>query len=482
MSKARSSAEIVAELIFDIMTFNPRINYWAPLSINRSFVEPIGKLAHTQEQLIYDLIDNINPLYAKGAYLDVAVRDRLLDGRHPGAKATGQVTFYRDDELDYDIIIPSGTQVVATIETPGAPDEYVLFETIEQGILVAGDVSCLVMVQAIDSGVEGNVVAHSISNIITPPAGIQYVDNPLNLTGGSAPETDEELLDRYIYAPRVTGRATPLLIKEHLESLEAVQEAQVYSSGLPPGYVECVVDTPYTTENVDAVTACIRQNLAGGISSRGVLAATIRGSNIVVGLDNAVVGRIWFECKEDVQSVVNISFTYKNEYGYTRSGSVSIPAGTREGTGVLATLEPGDYGSEILSIDYTGTQDFNVNIGLGDFNYLFVTPEPIYVSCMVPVYLTDTPETGLLENMKASVEAFLDGYKIGEHLYFSDLHDAYLHDYTDDNRRAFVGIDHLGQTITTGNGQTMFKDGDEISVQRDQRILAGQVNISDITP
>jgi len=242
------------------------------------------------------------------------------------------------------------------------------------------------------------------------------------------------------------------------------------------------VDTPYTTENIDAVTACIRQNLAGGISSRGVLAATIRGATISVGLDNAVAGNVWFECKKDVQSVVNISFTYKNSVGYTRSGSVSIPAGTREGTGVLATVEIGDYASEILSIDYTGTLDFNVNIGLGDFNYLFVTPEPIYVSCMVPVYLTDTPETGLLEKIQDSVKAFLDGFKIGEYLYFSDIHDAFLHDYTDTNRRAFVGIDHLGQTVTTGNGQTMFKDGDEISVQRDQRILAGQVNISDITP
>ena len=78
-----------------------------------------------------------------------------------------------------------------------------MFEVVEDTVVEGtpnekGFVSVNVLIQAVDGGKDGNVPADSIKLMAKPLAGIAYVSNPEQTSGGTPEESDEDLRERVI--------------------------------------------------------------------------------------------------------------------------------------------------------------------------------------------------------------------------------------------------------------------------------------------
>lgn len=124
-------------------------------------------------------------------------------GRQQPVKASGFVEFSVTSALTQDIIIASGTQVMApqtSVSIGGSIDEIqnVIFETTFQVTLTAGQLSVLAPVRAITAGSLSNVAANTVNswagNVVF---GIQEINNPAAISGGIDTEDDDELKIRF---------------------------------------------------------------------------------------------------------------------------------------------------------------------------------------------------------------------------------------------------------------------------------------------
>lgn len=125
-----------------------------------------------------------------GANLDDFVR---LFGysRFPAKRSTGMVLFERSTPAPETILIPLGTQ----LSTEGVAP--VVVQTTTPALLITGDTSIQVPVQAVIGGANGNVPANSIRRRLTTFDGITSFTNPSALSGGADAEDDEQLRERF---------------------------------------------------------------------------------------------------------------------------------------------------------------------------------------------------------------------------------------------------------------------------------------------
>src|SRR4051812_25579314 len=120
-------------------------------------------------------------------------------GRQLGTQATGFITFSRPTTSNYDIPIPSGTQVVAPAISLGTgATQDITFATTESVTLRAGDLQIVAPIQSLLTGVSGNVAANTITTFgRTPILGITAVINEIPTSGGLDAETDDEFKVRF---------------------------------------------------------------------------------------------------------------------------------------------------------------------------------------------------------------------------------------------------------------------------------------------
>lgn len=125
-----------------------------------------------------------------GADLDEFVR---LFGftRFPAKRATGMVTFERTSAATSDILIPINTQVTTEGATP------IVVQTTAPALLVIGQSTVDVPVQAAVGGTSGNVAANSLRFRVSPLTGISSFTNLSALTGGADAESDTQLRERW---------------------------------------------------------------------------------------------------------------------------------------------------------------------------------------------------------------------------------------------------------------------------------------------
>lgn len=111
--------------------------------------------------------------------------------RIPARRSTGNVTFERLVASDTSVFIPSGTQVTTTT-SPSA-----VFSTVVPSVLGPGEVSVSVPIQAVVGGEGGNVSVGAITRRISELPGINGLANQAATSGGTSPESDEQLRDRF---------------------------------------------------------------------------------------------------------------------------------------------------------------------------------------------------------------------------------------------------------------------------------------------
>lgn len=144
------------------------------------------------------------PQTATGEYLDMHAAQRGIT-RKSGTKAVGEVCFYIEKLLDYDVDIPEGI----ICSTSG--DDPVRFVTTEAVTIMSGRLATIAPVEAVRIGADGNVDAQEICLMVTPVAGVKMVMNDYRIENGSDDETDEQLrqriVDSFINIPNGTNKA-----------------------------------------------------------------------------------------------------------------------------------------------------------------------------------------------------------------------------------------------------------------------------------
>jgi hypothetical protein len=128
---------------------------------------------------------------------------------------------------------------------------------------------------------------------------------------------------------------------------------------------------------------------------------------------------------------------------------------------------------------------YDVLLGMGEARCLYNLPELISVNIAAKIRLTDTPEDGLVDAIKASLTDFANAYIIGENLEYSDaqrfLFNLFDPVATDGIGRPFIGIDELVEMILTAEGQVAAKNGDRITVEEDWKLQAGTISLEIVT-
>jgi len=173
---------------------NTPVTDWEDGSANRTFWEVVAKLAaeasYMQERLMNLFFADSEELV--DTYLDRRASERGIF-RKVGSISQGQITISRSTPAPFDITVTNGTTFSTT-------DGTVTVMTMNDVVLVKGQLSVTVSVNSIDIGSKGNLVANT-SLIQTGVAvmGIESISvcSP-GLTDGTDNETDDQLLARFL--------------------------------------------------------------------------------------------------------------------------------------------------------------------------------------------------------------------------------------------------------------------------------------------
>ena len=464
------------EIMWDWLEFmearDPRLRDTSVYTFNRVFAEGVAVQLWTFKELLKQKVLDSGVMTATGTALDAVVADRLPAGRHPGTYAEGIVKFSRDSVATYDILIPKGTRVAAI----GEGGEYRYYVTTDDTTIPIGERYGYAHAEAEEIGIAYNVGPAAINIMVSARAGVQGCTNDAPFTGGTDRESDDEFRARAIYTIWVPGRATIPLVTERLTAISGVREARAVTVEM--GDVLLVIDANVSL--VSEIEEVIYDNLAAGITAPGVLGAELRAPPAIHQFQVADCSGayVWARPREYIPDETVISFTYLTPGGASEIGSVTIPAGTPRGTAIKAGTQE-HLAAAVTSSTYAGFFDIDLFMGLGTYPYLWVQPELQEADVDLEIVLTSTAETDLLDNISASLEAALDDYKIGDQLEFADLVKWIYIDY--ETGRPFRGIDDVSVFTVECKGSTMTAFGDSVSIDSDERVVAGTIAVGETT-
>lgn len=472
--QVRTIEEIKEELKRHQMARHPYLRDYSPYSVLSTLNETFAIQAQYIEQRAKEAIEANSVLTATGLDLDRLVADRGIV-RQKGTHATGEVMFRSAGVALSDIVIPAGTVMSAT----GPDGSKIFFETLEDGIMAAGDTSVTVQAHAVNPGSQGNVPELSINVMTSYVPGVASVDNPSPFTGGTDEESDEDLRLRYIYATEILGRATKQILEQRVKDLETVRECRSFQR--IPGAIEFVVDTEKgTTKDMDVVN-CIEENLALGIVSQGKVVATINNGVITPEIGVVYAGKLFVRVEDDIISDGDsLSIIYTNTADTEdRVATVTIPAGATKGDTFEMSMQDNDFARVVTGCLYQGDKNYTILAGLGNYPYLYILPRKVTVSVIIKIKPTDTPDPELRNKIQESVRAYLDDFRIGVDLEFSDLLEYIYTDYrtADTTRDRFVGIDQIVSVMISGKNQTIYAFGQVIDIDDDERIDPGTITV-----
>ena len=462
--------EILEDIQDDIVAINPDICDFTEHSMQRIIHEPISKQFEKLYILLHSRVEGLLPATATGDDLSSLVLDRLPSGRLPGYKAAGKIAFYRMVPQALAISIPAGTICSAPAEDVSGSVQFI---TTEAGTILANEISCEVEAEGFFDGEEYNVRARAINQIVNRIDGVDYCENQLAFAGGTDEESDEDLLDRYITSIRETGKATSVMIEDHLQALsDIVRESKTFTMGM--GDVEIVVDCSATIDQ--DIYDSIEDNLAAGVTGRGILAGRAKNGANEYDLDDCVGGYVWVRPVVNIGSQDSVTLTYTNLSDVSKEITVTIPAGTKRGAAIKAVMDGTDKAKDISAVTYTGSNDYDILIGLGTYPYMFNRPTIVPIDVEITIVETDTPELDLDDNIQASVEDLLNDFKIGDDLEWSDIFACVICDYT--TGRRFDGIDKVVSISATDGVTTIDELEETLTIDNDERVEAGDVNIT----
>ena len=192
-----TQAELAEQMVIQLRLLKPSIS--AEVGTPERLIIDTVALAESESQV--DLIGLQQALNVDSKYGANLTNFLNIFGfnRQQATAATGYVIFTRNTPANYNILIPAGTILKASvILSEGAAE----FATTSAVTLPAGSLeTSLVPIKCVTSGAIGNVPANSItilgSAALGPVLGITSVTNPLALTNGQDQEDDNSLKVRF---------------------------------------------------------------------------------------------------------------------------------------------------------------------------------------------------------------------------------------------------------------------------------------------
>jgi hypothetical protein len=240
-------------------------------------------------------------------------------------------------------------------------------------------------------------------------------------------------------------------------------------------------------ESSDDIVDAIEANIAAGTQARGMLCATIDSTQVIVLNDDVYGGLIWVRPRCYISAEEVLTFTYLDMDGATQTAVATIPAGTHRGDMIAATMVTNASRAKKIITAPTSPagNSYDVLLGMGEAGLLYNLPELMDLSILAKIRLTETPETGLVELIEASLTDFANSYIIGENSEYSDvqrfLFNLFDPTATDGIGRPFIGIDTLVEMTVTVSGQAATKNGDGITVEEDWKLQAGSISVQIVT-
>lgn len=173
------------------------------------------------------------PQTAVGEELDRHAQMRSLE-RKGATRAEGVVRFFAGEASELIRTIPFGTVCM----TPG----LVRFETVETGLLLAGEMWADIKVRAVEPGAGGNAAAGTVTEMAVAPVGIASCVNPAPCSGGVDEEDDESLRQRVLHSFRyLPNGANAAYYRQLAMADDEVAQAAVVSRPRGVGSVDVVV-------------------------------------------------------------------------------------------------------------------------------------------------------------------------------------------------------------------------------------------------
>ena len=126
-----------------------------------------------------------------GFALDNHAKMRGID-RKQGEISTGTLKFKVENPAIESLLIPIGTVCSTNDAVP------LFFETTEDGVINVSQTSVTVSAKSQDVGSKYNVLAQKIKTMVTPPDGVETVENVSPFNGGVDNESDEDLRQRVL--------------------------------------------------------------------------------------------------------------------------------------------------------------------------------------------------------------------------------------------------------------------------------------------
>jgi hypothetical protein len=285
------------------------------LSAIKSFYRPVARQHLLIQQQIGMVLDSAQIDHAEGQALDYLCA--LLNiVRREADPATGEVVFSRSNTASTNYLIPAGT----IVQTKGA--NSVKFETTEQKSLLSGNSSVTIPVEAIEGGLESNVAANTVNTFETKPGGIESVNNPNPISGGTLRETDDELRERakeqVADGSGATARSLLSAVQNVDEDVRSVSikindssDDNTGTGGLPDHSFEMVVECPSELYD-DIAKAILRKKAAGGNAHSGVYGTEITRD---VELPNGQVRTVGFSTPTEQDIYVNLDVEVTPAFG-----------------------------------------------------------------------------------------------------------------------------------------------------------------------
>jgi uncharacterized phage protein gp47/JayE len=281
------------------------------LAAIRLFYAPIAiQFANAQEDIGL-VLQSSQIKNAEGKQLD------LLTGligvkRESATHATGSVTFSRSETAGKDYTIPSGTAVQTD------SNDATKYETQESVILAGGTTSVQVPIESVATGVNKNTGANTVTIVPSPPAGIESVNNPAEITGGTNEETDESLRGRAKEGLSEGSRSSAPALIYGAKALDGVTSVSIFindtssdntgSGGLPDHSFELVI----LGGNQQEIGQMILETKAAGDTSWGGSNGTEKIVNAE--LPNGQTHEISYSQPNPVTIYIDADITKTDEY------------------------------------------------------------------------------------------------------------------------------------------------------------------------
>jgi uncharacterized phage protein gp47/JayE len=293
--------------------------------------------------------------------------------RDPATFASGSVTFSRDNSASVDYTIPSGT----VVQTDA--NDATKFETTETVVLSQGTTSESAPIESAESGVDTNAGSNTVTVLASPPAGIESVTNPAEVTGGTDEETDESLRSRAQEELSTGSRASAKALIYGATALDGVKSVSIFindtssdnteSGGLPDHSFELVVQGG----NQQEIAQMILDTKAVGDTSH----AGANGNSVTATADlpNGQTHDISYSVPNEIAIFVDVDLKKTDEYAgddAIRDSIIDyiggITTGGNEATGNLLVGEDVLYGRVEYAVrDVAGVYDINsLTVGTAD--------------------------------------------------------------------------------------------------------------------